>query len=242
MNYLRPELLDALAREYAMGTLVAGARRRFERVVRDHLAARLALAAWQERLAVLADGAPRVVPRPEVWQGLQQRLFGARPAAARPEPWWHALFGGRALGGALAGMLLAVVVLRQQPDWIGHEAYRDALPASYVGLLTDHAGKPTVLASSRRHGRELTVKMLQPLVIPEGRVAQLWALPRAGGAPLPIGVLAGKGSSTVSLPESSEKLFFTVDRLAVSIEPAPAAAGAAPSADFVLSGHCVKLW
>ena len=36
--------------------------------------------------------------------------------------------------------------------------------------------------------------------------------------------------------------FYNVSRLAVSIEAAPARAGDKPSGDFVLSGHCVKLW
>lgn len=244
MNYLRPELLDALAREYATGTLAGGARRRFERLATQHRAVQLAVGVWQQRLTVLAAGVPPVAPRPEVWQGLQQRLFGRAAAAPAPdrEPWWRALFGGRSLGGALAGVLLAVVVLRQQPGWLGHETFRESLPPSYVGLLTDGAGKPTVLASSRRHGKALTVKMLQPIAVPPGKVAQLWALPRSGGAPVPIGTVPAQGSGTVPLADTSEKLFFTVDRLAVSFEPAPAAAGSAPSEAFVLSGHCVKLW
>jgi len=116
------------------------------------------------------------------------------------------------------------------------------LPQSYVGLLTDSAGMPTVLASSRRHGRQLTVKLLQPVVIPSGSVAQLWALPRDGSAAFPVGVVPGTGSATVALADTSEKLFFNVSRLAVSIEAAPARAGDKPSGDFVLSGPCVKLW
>jgi len=251
MNYLLPERLDALAREYATGTLAGGARRRFERLVREQRAAQLAVAVWQQRLAVLAEGVPRVAPSPAVWAALQQRLFGgahaaaARAAAAR-EPWWRTLgttlFGTPALGGALAGVLLAVVVLRQQPDWLGHETYREQLPASYVGLLTDATGRPTVLASSRRHGRTLTVKLLQPLAVPPGKVAQLWALPKDGKPPFPVGTLPATGSGAVALADTSEKLFFTVDRLAVSFEPAPAAAGAAPAEGYLLSGHCVKLW
>jgi anti-sigma-K factor RskA len=138
-------------------------------------------------------------------------------------------------------VLLAVLVLRSQPGIMGLERERDALPASYVGLLVDAAGKPGVLASSKRQGRLLTVKLLQPLTIPPGRVAQLWALPR-DGAPFPVGVVPAKGSGTIALADTSEKLFFTVPRLAVSFEAAPAKPGDAPSGDFVLSGHCVKLW
>ena len=86
------------------------------------------------------------------------------------------------------------------------------------------------------------MKLLQPVVIPAGSVAQLWALPKDGSAAFPVGVVPGSGSATVDLADTSEKLFFNVSRLAVSIEAAPAKAGDKPSGDFVLSGHCVKLW
>ena len=96
-----------------------------------------------------------------------------------------------------------------------------------------------------RQGRQLSVKLLQPLAIPAGRVAQLWALPK-DGTPFPVGVVpagVAQGKSVVlPLTDTSEKLFFTVPRLGVSFEPAPAQPGAAPSGEFVLSGPCVKLW
>jgi anti-sigma-K factor RskA len=237
-----PERLDALARDYAAGQMQGGARRRFDQLLRVSPAAQLAVAAWQERLTVLASGARPLEPRPQVWQGLQQRLWGPAAAAPARQPWWRALFGLGGLGSVLAGMLLAVVVLRQQPDWVGLEPYREGLPASYVGLLTDDAGRPAVLASSRRHGRQLTVKLLQPLAVPPGRVAQLWALPKGGGAPVPLGVVPGQGSATLTLPAPSEQLFFGTERLAVSLEASAVAAGATPAAPFVASGFCVKLW
>lgn len=247
MNYLQPERLDRLAREYALGTLAGGARRRFERVMRQSPAASLAVGVWQERLATLAGSVPPMPPREAVWQGLEQRLFAPAPAAASapkasPWRWLGELLSARTLGSALAGVLLCVLVLRLQPGWIGMEPQRETLPASYVGLLTDSSGKPTVLASSRRHGRQLTVKMLQPVAVPAGQVAQLWALPKDGGAPFPIGTVPSQGSGTVALADTSEKLFFSVTRLAVSFEPAPARPGARPSGDFVLAGPCVKLW
>jgi len=238
MNYLLPERLDRLAREYALGTLAGPARRRFERLMRHAPAAARAVGAWQERLGGLAGAVPPLQPSESVWRGLERRLFAPR----RPLQWLWGLLSARALGGVLAGAFLCAVVLRLQPGLIGMEPQSDVLPQSYVGLLTDAAGVPTVLASSRRHGRVMTVKLLQPVAIPEGSVAQLWALPKDGSAAFPVGVVPGKGSATLALADTSEKLFFNVSKLAVSIEAAPARAGDKPSGDFVLSGHCVKLW
>ena len=242
MNYLLPERLDRLAREYALGTLHGGARRRFERVLREHPASMRAVGAWQERFAALAASVPPLLPSAAVWRGLEQRLFTPVRRRDGLVARLMALLSGRALGGALVGALLCVLLLRQQPAWLGHETFRDTLPASYVGLLLDGAGRPTLLASSRRHGRTLTVKLLQNVAVPAGSVAQLWALPRDGALPFPVGTVPATGSAALTLADTSEKLFANVGRLAVSIEPAPAAAGARPSAEFVLSGHCVKLW
>jgi len=250
MNYLLPERLDLLAREYALGTLAGPARRRFERVLQQAPIAMQAVGRWQERFTVLANGVPAMQPRDHVWRHLERRLFVAPPPTVRAPrgapsgrfQWLANLLSGRALGGALAGVLLCVLVLRLLPGIVGLEPQADTLPASYVGLLTDAAGKPTVLASSRRQGRVLTVKMLQPVAVPAGKVAQLWALPKDDGAPFPVGVVPGSGSAKLALADTSEKLFFNVPRLAVSIEAAPAKPGDAPSSEFVLTGNCVKMW
>jgi anti-sigma-K factor RskA len=243
MNLLEPRRLDALAREYALGTLAGGARRRFERLLRDSRAAEMAVLVWQERLGTLARPVPPLEPSQRVWAQIEQRLFPPGGAAGRNDSWWQRLLSGRTLGGALAGALLAVAVLREQPAWVGLEPARETLPASYVGLLHDAAGRPALLASSRRHGRVMTVKMLQPLTVPAGSQAVLWALPKDGGAPFAVGGVPGQGTATVALSDTSEKLFFNVSRLGVSVEPAAAAARPArPSGDFVLAGDCVKLW
>ncbi|MES2611855.1 MAG: anti-sigma factor [Pseudomonadota bacterium] len=249
MNYLLPERLDRLAREYALGTLAGPARRRFERVLQSSPAASMAVDVWRQRLAVLDLS---IVPRqpPEAtWQKIEQRLFGTpQPAPAAASPWQRAVqallgvLSGRTIAGALAGLLLCAVLVRVAPGMLGLEPRADALPASYVGLLLDAGGKPKLVASSRRQGRQLTVKLLQPLAVPAGQVAQLWALPKDGGAPLAVGVVPASGSARIALPDASEKLFFTVSQLAVSFETSPVQAGGAPSGPFVLIGHCVKVW
>src|SRR2546427_3268365 len=75
MNYLQPERLDRLAREYALGTLAGPARRRFERLLRNTPAAMRAVGAWQERLGGLAGAVPPMQPSDSVWRRLEERLF-----------------------------------------------------------------------------------------------------------------------------------------------------------------------
>src|SRR5437879_13524971 len=99
MNYLLPERLDRLAREYALGTLAGPARQRFERVLRQTRAALRAVGAWQERLGGLAGAVPPMQPSESVWRGLEQRLF----ASAAPPQWLRSGVSVRALGRGLVG-------------------------------------------------------------------------------------------------------------------------------------------
>ncbi|MEK8032038.1 anti-sigma factor [Ideonella sp. DXS29W] len=221
MNYLHPPRLEALARDYAVGTLRGRARRRFERVLADSAVARQAVGAWQDRLGRLAEVVPPAKPGAAVWDGIETRLFGgaARPAVVQPPAapdraaprgrrgrpiaagaGGIGSLGGRWLGaglaaGLLAGSLLTVAALRWQPPWAaraGLEAAGPGLPASYVGILSDAEGGAMLLASSRRHGQVLTIKWLKPgFQVPDGQVAHLWALPRGGGAPVAVGALPG---------------------------------------------------
>jgi len=249
VNYLLPERLDRLAREYALGTLAGPARRRFERVLRSSAAASTAVNAWQGRLSVLDLSTAPVQPRESTWRGIERQLFATPDRVASPSvrsggvlPALLGLLSGRGLVGAVVGALLCVVVLRMQPGIVGLEPQVDALPQSYVGVLLDPAGKAALVASSRRQGRLLAVKILQPLNVPAGHVAQLWALPKDGAAPFPVGVIEAQGSSRLALPDTSEKLFFNVSRLAVSFEKAPSNAGDAPAGAYALIGNCVKVW
>ena len=244
MNYDRPELLDKLASEYVLGTLRGRARRRFEQLMRTRPAALSAVHAWEDRLGRLAASVAPIKPPDRVWAAIDAKI-GAPPKVAQAKSSW--LDWLKPVAGFAFGTLLTVGLVLNRPgmfvtvDEVAQN--KQALPQSYVGLLLNDAGEPTLLASSTRQGRKLTVKFLRA-VDPGGKVLQLWALPKEG-APFPVGVVTPAKpatSTTLELRDTSEKLFFNVPRLAVSLEDVPAAAGAQPSGPFVLSGHCVKLW
>lgn len=239
MNYLLPKRLDLLAREYALGTLAGRARRRFERLLQTSPMATLAVQRWQQRLAVLEGATVPLQPPVTNWTSIERRLFPAARETRRG--WLAALLTAPMLGGALAGALACVVFLRLQPGAADLEPRSDTLPASYVGLLEDRAGHAALVASSRRRGKVLTLKLLRPLAVPKGYVAELWAVP-ADGAPFPVSMLPAQGSTRVTLPDTAEELFAKVQDLGVSIEPEQVHAGSAPSSSFILAGHCVKVW
>ena len=249
MNYDRPELLDRLAAEYVFGMMSARVQRRFQAIQRALPAAQQAVQAWERRLTPLAWSVPPEQPSAAAWEAIDRRTGGQplRPVVQSPRPVarasaWLAWFNP-ALGVAF-GVVATLALVRLYPtalvpvDAIMQQ--RGTLPESYVGLLTDAANNPVVLASSTRHGRIMSIKMLRRVDVPPGKVLQLWALPKEGAA-FPLGVVPSEGKGSFQLADTSEKLLSSVPRLAISVEEAPAGAGAAP-APYLLTGNCVKLW
>ena len=238
MNYDDPDLLDRLAAEYVVGSLSSRARRRFSRLRQSLPAADKAVLEWERRLMPLSGSVPSERPPARVWDAIDRRTGGgARRASAGVWQWLSPV------GGLAFGVLATLAVVRLFPNAMPIEALvqeRATLPQSYVGILTDARNIPVLLASSARYGRILSLKRLQAVAVPPGRVAVLWALPN-GRAPFAVGVVPPGDKATLTLLDTSEKLFSDVPRLAVSFEAGLPAPGAAPSA-FVLTGHCVKLW
>ena len=88
------------------------------------------------------------------------------------------------------------------------------------------------------------MQVLQPVAVPSGQVAQLWAITKDGD-PFPVAALPplpARGSVMLPLPDTSEKLFSNVPKLMVTLQPSPAQPGDKPSGEPMLVGHCVKLW
>ena len=238
MNYERPELLDRLAGEYVLGTMSARVRRRFQTIQRASPQAQQAVQAWERRLSPLAQSVPPQQPPAGTWEAIDRRTGGV---ARRSSTWFGWL--KPALGVAF-GVVATLGIVRLYPDALlpidKIVQSRSTLPESYVGLLTDAANNPVVLASSTRHGKTMTIKMLRKVDVPAGKILQLWALPK-DGASFPLGVVPAEGKGTFQMADTSEKLLSSVPRLGVSIEDAPARAGTTPT-PFVLTGNCVKLW
>lgn len=241
MNYERPELLEKLAGAYVLGTMAGRARRRFAHLHANSARVQRAVADWNNRLDPLFSTIAPVAPPAAVWTRIAASLRAPAAADTAARPFWRGWqrrWLNPALGFAFGG-LVAVTFVSSNAHMFGMHHMSAALPASYVGILSDDVGTPIVTVGSHRHGETMTIRLREPLAVPPGRVARLWALP-ARGAPMAIANVPAAGMRTVTLGAPAEQVFAMVTRLAVSFETDPAAA--VPASPFVLTGPCVKFW
>ncbi|OGB09182.1 MAG: hypothetical protein A3E23_13005 [Burkholderiales bacterium RIFCSPHIGHO2_12_FULL_65_48] len=257
MRYTHPALLDHLASAYVLGTLGGGARRRFERLLRDRSDVQLLVAQWEGRLGMLARSVPAQQPPQRVWATIEARTRPRDVKDAAPQGGWAGVLWRRhgvlqGLAGVVLGVVATVALVAAVPtlfvssDQVALRA-GDKLPQAYVGLLTDAAGNGKVLVSSLRHGRTLTVKVIGPITLPAtpatvaGAAPQLvlWAVP-ADGVPFVLGTVPVAGSAVSVLPDTSEKLLLKVSKLMVTLETS--ATPQVPSSTVLFTGNCAKLW
>ena len=239
MNLSRPDRsarLDALAAQYALGTLSPRARRRLSAVARTDAAVASAIRDWELRLSSLADAVPDVLPSPRVWDGIRRRLgLGAGDARGETSTrGWSSvsLWRGLALAGFALAFALGITLLSpvsERPD------------ERIVVVLAGQDAKPVLLVSADRGGRYLTVKAVAPLAVPADRSLELWALP-AGQDPRSLGLLSASGIARIPLATSAGSALQGSPALAVSLEPAGGSPTGKPTGPVLYTGGVNNLY
>lgn len=187
MNYYHLSTRDRLAAEYVLGTLQGSARRRFERLLPAHPVLRRAVADWERRLNRLAVASPPAPPPPEVWRGLERRLFPTPPRRS----WWNDLTFWRGL--ALAGALATVVVLA--PRYLSPPQEADISFAAIRGKQREVLWTVALADDGRLH-----VDNLRAMAMPPDQRCFLW-LKTASDPPIMLGALPDDGSArTLPMP------------------------------------------
>ena len=256
----KPELLEHLAQAYALGTLRAGARRRFEALAREHHAVRVAALLWQSRIAAMNELQPASPPDAVVWTRISNLLHGeqeaqamqtARHHAARagqtvdsPTGWWRSLvlWRGATAAGVAATLVIGVasVSLREQ---LGGEiaqlqARLQTTPQiDYVAVLADDKSQASVLVTFDPKTKRLTLQRVGGFQEAADRSLQLWALPGAG-APKSLGVL---GTDKLLRLAADVQDVKEIPTLAISLEPKGGVPGAGgPTGPVLFKGALIQ--
>ena len=222
-------LREMLAAEYALGTLRGGARRRFEQWTRQDAELRALTLAWSERLVPLADEIPSRMPPKRVWDAIEARLpgFSARQTA-RMAPavvgWWDRLGFWRGLSAAFATVAVIALGLAMRPLPVApppQVVQVQAAPSAIAMLLDPKSNKPVAVVMTSEHDNALTIKVLDDVAVPEGKVLQLWMAPRDADGLLSMGVLPGDArKSPAEVATGGATAVARAKAFGLSLEPA----------------------
>lgn len=232
MNYQRQELVDALASEYALGTLRSRARRRFEALIRAYLPARRAVVWWEQRLADLALTLRPVAPPPQVWTRIEQSIRpveNVRPVGKSARPW-------QALAACLALVsigLLSLLTLRAP------EIRERVLEPAQVAIVADTTA-PLWIVRAFPDLDQLRVRALRAIALDPTRSYELWMLPDAGTPPVSLGLLPVSGETALPLGDAATRILEASSTLAVSLEPAGGSPTGAPTGPVVYTAALVR--
>ncbi|MBL8268558.1 anti-sigma factor domain-containing protein [Steroidobacter sp.] len=232
MNYQRQPLIDALASEYVLGTLLGRARRRFEGLMRAYIPARRAVIFWEDRLARLAEQLPAVEPPPSVWARIERRTSNvtSTPPARSTLQLWRALAASFALIAVGVGSLL---VLREPQVQVR------AVEPDRVAIVAD-ASAPLWLISAFPDVAQLRVRALRAISIEPNRSYELWMIPDAGTAPVSLGLLPLTGETTVPVDVGRANILNATSTLAVSLEPVGGSPTGAPTGPVLYTAALVR--
>lgn len=221
MKHDQPELIDALASEYVLGTLRGAARRRFERwqSAEWHVASRVR--AWEARLIPLALRLPPVAPSQELWQRIEARIRvadGLRPDTPR-----------RAARPALRALAAALVLCALFAG--GYVAWRmtESLRLQTVATIQGAQGPLVWGIQLDSRGERLRAVALPGAAAQPGHSFELWALPPGKGAPVSLGLLPDAGQLERTLTVAQRTALAGATQVAVSLEPPGGSPTGAPT-------------
>jgi anti-sigma-K factor RskA len=233
MNYANPELREALAAEYALGTLQGAVKRRFEGLMRDDRALRDLVADWQGRLNPLAEWVRPVQPPAHVWTAIANAV--GVPAEEEPAPQasllsrlWDSMPLWRAVASVSAAVIVAFIIYFS----IIYEPIRP----SHIAILVDQSGQPLWVAGLDETDSYLTLKPVAAPAIEAGKSLELW-LVSSVGEPRSLGLLTPDGYAANVTRGQTHVLLRS--SLAVSVEPEGGSHTGAPTGPIVGIGHIV---
>lgn len=217
--------LDLLAGEYVLGTLDLADLQAVERRLLDSPELARRVAAWELRLAPLAEDLAPVTPPPQVWRRLRRTIAarGGEPAAPGPR-WWNRLGLWRGWAAAATAAAAALALLLLVP----------AAPQQLIAVMSDPDGRPLWVVRAGESGSPLLARPIEGAGS-AGQVPQLW-LAQPQGPPLSLGLLERDPEGRQALTPPARARLEPGALMAISLEPPGGSPTGAPTGPVVSHG------
>ncbi len=259
-RYQKPEVYERLAMEYSLGTLHGRARKRFERLMEQYPYMAAVVESHDKDFAGLVDLLPEVKPDPTLWNKISAELdaqqdqetkadishgfqkdydqvgndIGNNSNPSIVDSLWNVLVNK----GLMAAMMLLVVASVFMFK-MGAVAATTEFSAT---LLSAHSHQPMAIVQVQKSTMKMTIKLMEPVTVPEGMQAVVWCIARDHTKPMMnMGSLAANGVTEKVLKKSSWRGIAEAVQFAVSIEPIDAVSGSSPSGELIFLGEIKAL-
>ena len=218
---LSPEARNALAAEYALGTLRGRARNRFERMMASDRELQETVERWHAAFMPLTDRVAPVKPPSRVWHTIEARLA---PRSAAASSGWRPF---ALVAGGVASVLLAFFV------WTGG-SFAPAAQTKFVAVLMAPDSAPRMVVSM--DDRDMVkVHMVKPWKNPDGMGLELWVMPK-DGKPHSLGMVKNEMGETMIHIAATDPRLKDAAMLAISMEPMAGSPTGLPTGPVLCSG------
>ena len=216
---LSREAREALAAEFALGTLRGRARARFESMRASDRALAETVARWETAMNPLAQGVAPVDPPARVWRAIEARVSPQRSGISA---YWRPF---AMVSGGMATVLLAFLLWTFQAS-VGEP--------DFVAVLTAPDNVPRMVVSMNQPGT-LKVRMVKPWKPKDGMGLELWVMPK-DGKPRSLGMVKNDMGETVMPMAHEDPRMSNAVAFAVSLEPMSGSPTGQPTGPVLCSG------
>lgn len=211
MNYEQPQRLEALARQYVLGTMSRRARRRFSELMESSVVVESAVLQVEADFESLAWSLEPVSPSALIWQRIQRQITLRATATTAPRAW-------RSAAAVLSLVALGLSVALWQSETRTPETIVETVIIDPdISIVADADGKPIWLVRLLE-GNRAQVSVQTAPAVQANNDYQLWLL-RDDGVPVSLGLLPQTGDRTLKLSQAAIDSLSEGSVLAVSLEP-----------------------
>ncbi len=211
--------IDAIAAEYALGTLDPSERAAVAARRRREPALDAAIAAWEARLGPLVDLIPAVEPPSGTFKRIEERVERLDRMTAMTTPVDVTALRQRIGRWSMAAIAASLAAIALGGTLAVRETQRAALPRTFVAVMQKDDASPSFLVTVDLETRLLTVRPVAAEALPD-KSYQLWMAHASFPGVRSLGLVTETDLSPRAVLVSFDRKVIEAATFAVSLEPA----------------------